>query len=123
MLILIVKKLYGTAYLSNGKSGEHAWNAVLMDEKWYYVDVTFDRNDIINFKNCLVVNDDFMASHKLNEKSQIRMQNCKMAQEDYDHELILQSIYYLSKDYILKNDLTQKLKSHRISKKGLKKFE
>lgn len=34
--------IQGTATNTSGKTESHAWNAVYLDEKWYYVDVTWD---------------------------------------------------------------------------------
>lgn len=96
------KQLSGIAHLSNGTSGGHAWNTVEIDGLWYYVDSIWDINDMINWKNCLVVNDDFQSSHELNIDSHIKMSDCVVAPKDYDHEFIKQGIYHLSKNYIIK---------------------
>lgn len=112
------KMLSGKAFLSNGKSGEHAWNAVCIDEVWYYVDATWDSNDLVNLKNCLVVNDSFLKSHQLNNESLKLMKDYKIADKDYDSSFIKQCFAHLCDKYILQNNLIQKLRSYRIPKKN-----
>lgn len=117
------KMLGGTAFLNNGTSGGHAWNAVEIEGNWYFVDPTWDASDLINLKNCLVINDDFIDSHQLNEDSQNELINCQFANNDYDRDFLKQCFYYLSKEYIIKNKLLEKLRSYRVAKKDLFTFQ
>lgn len=117
------KELSGEAYLPNGNSGGHVWNAVQIDGKWYFVDATWDSHHFEKLENCLVVNNNFMTSHVLNTSSNDKIINCVFASQDYNHNTLKQMYTYILEEFFIKPNLTEKLRAHRIEKKELYTFD
>lgn len=73
MYVLGIEDEYvsGTAYGSDGSSGGHAWNRVLIDDNWLYVDCTWD--DPICFGGCNMIRYNyFLISYEKMSKDHVQ---------------------------------------------------
>lgn len=114
--------LDGMAMNSIGESGSHAWNAVKVDGKYYFVDLTFDSSTDGYFENCLVTNEFFQESHELGEASRNKIEGLKFSEADFlddpeDWHWILDQF---NKDSNIQETI-QKIKSYQINR-GRKSF-
>lgn len=77
------KRVNGLGY--DGENWDkHGWNAVRVNDKWYFADLTFDINDPQMLSNCLRVEDDFNKSHDLDMTSLDALQGLDFAEKDFD---------------------------------------
>lgn len=100
--------------------GGHAWNAVEIDGKWYFTDITWDAKHPEEIPNCLKVSEEFMKSHKLNERSMNKLENCDFADADYDENNSLREMMKLCYDEFNLKSVIERVKSHQIEKKQIK---
>lgn len=112
----------GTAHLSNGISGKHAWNAVEIDGKWYFTDITWDAKKPAELRYCLMASEEFLNSHELDQRSIEKLSDCNFADEDYDHSELKIMMKLCHRELNLR-DAIERVKSHHIEKKKIKTVE
>lgn len=103
--------------------GKHAWNAVEIDKKWYFTDLTWDAKHPEEIPNCLMVSEEFMNSHQLNAKSKQKLENCDFADADYSENNPLKDLMKLCYEELNLKSVTERVKSHSIEKKKIKTID
>lgn len=100
--------------------GEHSWNAVEIDGKWYFTDITWDAKQPEEIPNCLMVSEEFMKSHQLDARSMLELQKCTFANADYSEDNPLIEMMQLCYEKLNLKSVIEGVKSHRIEKKKIK---
>lgn len=74
MQILGIQSEYIVGYATNsiGQTEGHAWNRVLIDGNWYYLDVTWDdpvstRGDVLSHRYCMIPLADISRNHVITD--------------------------------------------------------
>ena len=98
---LEVEKVGGEAYLSDGRSGGHAWNRVKIDGQWYYADLTWDYKNLDKLEYCLKTEEEFNKEHALSEIYKEEYQN---RIEKGETQEVLEDVF----DSLFRNDDSQK---------------
>lgn len=108
----------GDAVNSKGESeGAHAWNAVKIDDLWYFSDVTFDTSRPDLLLNCLKNGGDFEKSHQPNSRSENLINGLNFATSDYGMKII-QYMYALYEGTNLPETVSA-VKSQQIKRDSL----
>lgn len=105
--LLEIPSIYVTGTGKNGES--HSWNEVLIDENWYWVDVTwgdpvFDNEDgmdnYLNYNYFCVSDRDFLDTHSISTGFELSNYSCKdlysypsCTSDDYNY-YILEGCYF-----------------------------
>ena len=89
-------------------SDTHSWNRVKIDEKWYFVDLTWDAKNQDKLDYCLKTKEVFSEDHKF-DKVKDTDENISYAQENYNSEIVQQTMDKVSewtqiKDVLAKID-------------------
>lgn len=109
-------QLHGIGHTNNGESGPHAWNAVEIDGKWYFVDLTWDAHNPIELPYCLMVSDEFVKSHELDRKYKDIEEG--LADKDYDYSELITLMEICYDEFNLAR-VIERVKSHRIEKRKI----
>ena len=100
--------------ISKDNIGEHAWNQVRLDGNWYNVDLTNDRDKIVEGKECkhfLKSNQEFTRYQKYNVQSP-RLEDCTKSVEN--PEDLLNECKYIAPT-ITPKDIAQASKGIRLA--------
>lgn len=108
------KEVSGWAINSDGTvAGNHAWNQVKVDDKWYNIDLTFDRKREQK-KYCLKNDEEFGKSHRTSRK----IEKCD---ENYPEEAIAQTLEKIQSGF--SEEILQLIESRKEHKVTMEDFK
>lgn len=101
--------------------GSHAWNQVYLDGKWYNVDLTNDRDKIVECRPCkhfLKSNKEFTRYDKYKVKS-ARLENCEESVQN--PEELLEECKFIQS--VTPKDIAEESKSRSISSREINRVK